>query len=103
MVMTNYLCGPCCFAADLEKEQRLKMYQSVNEILTVNSGLVLLCPDCDKQISIVNGVITTKVFIGEVEKLKPRKIFKNPDYEQIDLFRCAVCNKPVTACRCEDF
>lgn len=59
--MSNYTCGKCCFKQKQNKEQRLKMFDSIDTLLTSNPGLNLLCADCDKQIALVNGVIKTSI------------------------------------------
>lgn len=105
--MSNYLCGMCCFKADLDRNQRFKMYSAVNEILTVNagSGLVLLCSDCDKQLVIVDGKIITQILNYDAPEDVKSDLDQSNEIrvEQFDLFRCGACNRPVTACNCEEF
>lgn len=59
--MPEYNCGPCCFKKNFNKNERIEMSADVNKILSANPSVDLLCSDCDKEVFIIDGVITTKI------------------------------------------
>lgn len=89
--MSNYSCGPCCFKKRLNKKERIEMAAAVNEIFSANKSINLLCPDCDKELFVIDGVITTKIpYEGYSQEDEPqdRDVFNltEKDSVQIDFF-----------------